>query len=91
MDGIVEIQLRRLRALLADRQIALDIDAAGTAWLADRGFDPAYGARPLKRVIQNHLQNPLAGKILEGAVKEGDTVRVTAEDGNLRILPGRAS
>ena len=91
MDGIVEIQLRRLRALLADRQIALDIDKAGTAWLADRGFDPAYGARPLKRVIQNHLQNPLAGKILEGAVKEGDTVRVTAEDGDLRILPAHAS
>ena len=85
MDGIVDIQLERLRHLLADRQITLDLDGAARAWLADKGYDPVYGARPLKRVIQQYLQNALANLILEGRVREGDTVQVSAGDGGLIV------
>ncbi len=78
MDGIVDIQLGRLEKLLADKHIAVELDAAAKARLADRGYDPVYGARPLKRVIQTDLQNPLASLYLEGRVKEGDTVKISA-------------
>ena len=82
MSGVVEIQLRRLTALLAERKIALSLDDKAEAWLADKGYDPVFGARPLKRVIQRELQNPLAGLILEGRVADGDRVAVSAgEDG----------
>ena len=85
MGGIVEIQLAHLRALLADRDIAIELDDSACAWLANTGYDPVYGARPLKRVIQRHLQNPLATLILEGAVAPGETVRVSAGDDGLAI------
>src|SRR3546814_9610565 len=78
MTGIVEIQLGRLHRMLADRKIALELDEQAKAWLADRGYDPVYGARPLKRVIQRELQNPLASLILEGKIGDGDTVSATA-------------
>jgi ATP-dependent Clp protease ATP-binding subunit ClpB len=78
MKGIVEIQLERLRKLLADRKITLDVDTAASAWLANTGYDPVYGARPLKREIQRELQNPLAQQILEGHIPDGSTVHVTA-------------
>ncbi len=78
MAVIVDIQLGRLRALLEDRKIGLDLDDAAMGWLAEQGYDPVYGARPLKRVIQRSLQNPLAGMLLEGAVRDGETVRVSA-------------
>ena len=64
--------------LLADRKIGRELDRTALDWLAAEGYDSTYGARPLKRVIQRSLQNSLAGMILEGAVKEGDTVRVSA-------------
>jgi ATP-dependent Clp protease ATP-binding subunit ClpB len=83
MATIVEIQLGRLRALLADRHIALELDRSALEWLAAEGYDPVYGARPLKRVIQRSLQNPLAGFILEGTVKDGETVHVSAGVGGL--------
>jgi ATP-dependent Clp protease ATP-binding subunit ClpB len=85
MDGIVRIQLGRLGALLAERKITLEIDEAAKAWLAKAGYDPVYGARPLKRVIQRHLQNPLASLILEGAVADGATVHVSARDRGIVI------
>jgi ATP-dependent Clp protease ATP-binding subunit ClpB len=85
MASIVGIQIEHLRKLLADRKIALELDRAALQWLADEGYDSTYGARPLKRVIQRSLQNPLAGMILEGAVKEGETVHVTAGTDGLRI------
>ena len=85
MAGIVDIQLGRLRQLLADRKISLDLDDQAVIWLGNMGYDPVYGARPLKRVIQRQLQNPLANLILEGAVGEGDDVRVTVRDGRLAI------
>jgi len=85
MSAIVEIQLRRLRALLAEKQIALALDEGAKAWLADAGYDPTYGARPLKRVIQRNLQNPLATMLLEGAIREGETVCVTRAGDALAI------
>ncbi|MBC8239801.1 MAG: ATP-dependent chaperone ClpB, partial [Alphaproteobacteria bacterium] len=85
MGGIVDIQLRHLAALLADRQLELSIDASASDWLAKAGYDPVYGARPLKRVIQRQLQNPLAGLILEGAVRDGETVNVSATAAGLTI------
>jgi ATP-dependent Clp protease ATP-binding subunit ClpB len=78
MTGIVTVQLAGLRKRLADRKIALEMDEAAETWLADRGYDPVYGARPLKRVIQKAVQDPLAELILSGAVKDGETVTVTA-------------
>jgi len=78
MKGIVEIQLQRLRRLLADRKITLAIDPTANTWLATAGYDPVYGARPLKRVIQRELQNPLAQQILEGRIADGSTVHVGA-------------
>jgi ATP-dependent Clp protease ATP-binding subunit ClpB len=78
MGRIVEIQLGRLQTLLEDRKITIALDAAARDWLADKGYDPAYGARPLKRVIQKSLQDPLAELILSGAVKDGDAVKVSA-------------
>ncbi|TAN71342.1 MAG: AAA family ATPase, partial [Magnetospirillum sp.] len=85
MTGIVQIQLARLRRLLADRKVTLELDEAATIWLGEKGYDPVYGARPLKRVIQRTLQNPLASQILEGGVKDGDTVKVSAAEGGLMI------
>jgi len=85
MKGIVTIQLERLRKLLADRKIILEVDSAASAWLANTGYDPVYGARPLKRVIQRELQNPLAQQILEGRIPDGSTVHVGAGDKGLVI------
>ena len=85
MGDIVDIQLGRLRNLLADRNISIELDDAARTWLANRGYDPAYGARPLKRVIQKQVQDPLAEQILAGGVKDGDTVRISVRDGDLTI------
>ena len=85
MKGIVDIQLVRLQQLLADRKIALTIDDGAREWLANAGYDPVYGARPLKRVIQRDLQNPLAQQILEGRVADGALVAVGAGENGLTI------
>jgi ATP-dependent Clp protease ATP-binding subunit ClpB len=85
MAGIVDIQLARLGAMLEERKITLELDGAARSWLAETGYDPAYGARPLKRTIQRELQNPLAGLILEGRISEGDKVMVSASDDGLVI------
>jgi ATP-dependent Clp protease ATP-binding subunit ClpB len=85
MDAIVKIQLKRLEKRLAARQITLDLDASAQTWLADEGYDPVYGARPLKRVIQTALQNPLAEAILAGDILDGSTVKVTAGPDGLII------
>jgi ATP-dependent Clp protease ATP-binding subunit ClpB len=85
MGRIVEIQLRRLENLLADRKINLDLDAEAIEWLAQKGYDPVYGARPLKRVIQKELQDPLAEKILGGEILDGSLVKVTAGSDRLNF------
>ena len=85
MTHIVDIQLDRLRAMLADRKITLDLDQAALTWLGNEGYDPVYGARPLKRVIQRSLQNALATMILEGRIEDGETVKVGVGDGTLVI------
>jgi ATP-dependent Clp protease ATP-binding subunit ClpB len=85
MASIVTIQLKHLDRLLADRNIQLALDQSARDWLAEAGYDPVYGARPLKRVIQRNLQNPLAGLILEGVIKDGENVPVTGSDAGLVI------
>ena len=85
MARIVEIQLARLRDLLRARHITIDLDQAATDWLAEQGYDPVYGARPLKRVIQRSVQNPLAGMLLDGTVHDGETVHVSASRDGLLI------
>ncbi|WP_334127936.1 ATP-dependent chaperone ClpB [Sneathiella sp.] len=85
MTAIVDIQVAHLQQLLADRNISLHLDGAAHEWLANRGYDPIYGARPLKRVIQRYLQNPLASRILEGAIGDGDTVEISASGDSLTI------
>ena len=89
MGRIVEIQFARLQKLLEDRKIVLTLDAAARDWLAEKGWDPAYGARPLKRVIQRYVQDPLAEMILAGDVKDGDRVAIS-EKGNVLTFNGKA-
>jgi ATP-dependent Clp protease ATP-binding subunit ClpB len=85
MASIVDIQVGRLQKLLADRKLKLELDDAARTWLANKGYDPTYGARPLKRVIQKEVQDPLAGQILAGKIKDGQTVKVTVKGGALVI------
>jgi ATP-dependent Clp protease ATP-binding subunit ClpB len=85
MAAIVAVQLERLKAMLADRKITLDVTSPALSWLAEAGFDPVYGARPLKRVIQRTLQNQLAQDILNGQINDGDTVTVSADRNGLII------
>jgi ATP-dependent Clp protease ATP-binding subunit ClpB len=83
MGRIVDIQIGRLSKLLEDRKITVALDKAAREWLAEKGYDPAYGARPLKRAIQKYLQDPLAELILSGKVKDGDNVKVAANKAGL--------
>jgi ATP-dependent Clp protease ATP-binding subunit ClpB len=91
LTQIVDIQLERVRRLLAERHLTLDVTKAAKAWLAESGWDPTYGARPLKRAIQRELQDPLALSLLQGEFRDGDTIRVTAEGDQLifeKVLAG---
>ena len=85
IGAIVDIQIARLQALLVDRKITVELDEAARTWLGDKGYDPAYGARPLKRVIQKALQDPLADLILAGDVADGDVVKVSVEGSGLSL------
>ncbi|MHB2169431.1 ATP-dependent chaperone ClpB [Alsobacter sp. R-9] len=85
MGAIVDIQLTRLQKLLDERKLVLALDASARTWLADKGYDPAYGARPLKRVIQKNVQDPLAELILSGKIHDGDEVSISAGPEGLRI------
>jgi ATP-dependent Clp protease ATP-binding subunit ClpB len=95
MGGIVEIQLRRLEERLAGRKIRLELDESAKQWLADEGYDPVFGARPLKRVMQRALQDQLAEMLLAGEVRDDDTVPVTAGPDGLivgtRVAPGASA
>ncbi|MBY5792460.1 ATP-dependent chaperone ClpB [Rhizobium leguminosarum bv. viciae] len=85
MGAIVDIQLKRLVALLSERKIVIDLDEEARHWLANKGYDPVYGARPLKRVIQKFVQDPLAEQILSGQVPDGSTVTVTSGSDRLQF------
>ncbi|WP_293795760.1 ATP-dependent chaperone ClpB [uncultured Bosea sp.] len=85
MDAIVDIQMARLQKLLTDRKITLELSKEAREWLADKGYDPAYGARPLKRVIQKSVQDPLAEAILGGEIVDGETVPITVGPGSLML------
>jgi ATP-dependent Clp protease ATP-binding subunit ClpB len=76
MDNIVRIQLKRVEKLLADRRMTLAVDEAALHWMAERGYDPVYGARPLKRVIQKELVDPIARKLLAGDLEDGQVIEV---------------
>ncbi len=90
MGQIVEIQLGSLERLLAERKISLELDDTARAWLAQKGYDPAYGARPLKRVIQREVQDPLADKILAGEIGDGSKVRIVGGNEHLLFVPQEA-
>jgi len=88
IKSIVEIQLRRLRRNLAERKLALEVAESAKALIADKGYDPVYGARPLKRTIQRLIQDPLAVKILEGEFREGDQIQIDARGDILEFSHG---
>jgi ATP-dependent Clp protease ATP-binding subunit ClpB len=85
MGPIVDIQVARVQALLKDRKIALELTDGARAWLGRVGYDPVYGARPLKRAVQKYLQDPLADAILRGEIRDGQTIRVDEGDGALKL------
>ena len=89
MAKIVDIQIKRLQKLLADRKLTIELDDKAKEWLGQKGYDPAYGARPLKRVIQKYVQDPLAELILQSKVREGDRVKITADKNGL-VINGQA-
>ena len=88
---IIDVQLERLRAMLAERGMVLELDESARELLASEGYDPNYGARPLKRAIQTLIQNPLAVKLLQGEILPGQKIRVTAEGDKLVINPEQAA
>jgi ATP-dependent Clp protease ATP-binding subunit ClpB len=85
MGPIVEIQVARVGKLLHDRKIRLELTDGARAWLGRVGYDPVYGARPLKRAVQRYLQDPLADALLRGEILDGTTVRVDEGDGGLSL------
>jgi len=85
MGPIVDIQVARLQTLLDDRKIEIALDSKAREWLANAGYDPVYGARPLKRVIQRRLQDPLAQLLLEGKISDGAKIKVGAGKNGLTI------
>jgi ATP-dependent Clp protease ATP-binding subunit ClpB len=85
MARIVDIQMKRLARLLEDRKISIKLETSARDWLAEKGWDPAYGARPLKRVIQKSVQDPLAEMILSGRIKDGATVTISASKQGLKF------
>jgi ATP-dependent Clp protease ATP-binding subunit ClpB len=82
---IVEQQLQRVRRMLGERKIVLEVTDAAKALIAEEGYDPAYGARPLKRAIQKHIQNPLAIRLLEGQFDDGDRIRIDRAEGSAQL------
>jgi ATP-dependent Clp protease ATP-binding subunit ClpB len=89
MDAIVKVQLQRVEKLLADRRMSIAVDAGALHWLGERGYDPVYGARPLKRVIQKELVDPIARKLLSGEFADGAVIEVSAQGDGLVIGKAR--
>jgi ATP-dependent Clp protease ATP-binding subunit ClpB len=91
IEKIIEVQLERLRSNLAERGITIILEDSAKELLATEGYDPTFGARPLKRAIQTLVQNPLAIKLLNGEIRSGSTIHVTADDGKLKFIPEAAT
>ena len=89
MDDIVRIQLQRVEKMLADRRMSISLDPSALHWLGERGYDPVYGARPLKRVIQKELMDPIARKLLAGEMADGSVIEVSADADGLVIGKAR--
>ena len=89
LTSIVEIQLDRLRNRLADRRLTLQVSAAAKTWLADHGYDPVYGARPLRRLVQSAIGDQMAKSLLAGQIHDGDTVLIDRDGDGLSVLPRR--
>jgi ATP-dependent Clp protease ATP-binding subunit ClpB len=87
---IIDVQLGKLRQMLADRGITIELDDSAKQLLVRAGYDPVYGARPLKRAIQTLIQNPLAVKLLQGDISSGQTVRVSADGDEMKFTPVEA-
>jgi ATP-dependent Clp protease ATP-binding subunit ClpB len=87
ISKIIDVQLEKLRAMLAERGVNIELDQSAKDLLVQEGYDPVYGARPLKRAIQTLVQNPLAVRLLKGEILSGQTVRVTVKDGQLQFAP----
>ena len=85
LKSIVELLIRDVEKRLAERTIKIEVHEEARAWLAQKGYDPVYGARPLRRAIQRYLENPVSTRILRGEFKEGDTIAVSLQDDNLRF------
>jgi ATP-dependent Clp protease ATP-binding subunit ClpB len=85
LAGIAQLQIEALQSRLVDRRITLSVHEDAIAWLVDRGFDPAYGARPLRRLVQTAIGDSLAKEILSGAVRDGDTVQIAVAEGGERL------
>jgi ATP-dependent Clp protease ATP-binding subunit ClpB len=88
---IIDVQLEKLRKMLADRGIQIELDGSAKELLVKEGYDPTFGARPLKRAIQTMIQNPLATKILNGDISSGQAIKISAENGELKFEPGKAT
>jgi ATP-dependent Clp protease ATP-binding subunit ClpB len=87
LTKIVEIQLERLRARLTERRISLSVTPAALRYLGERGYDPVYGARPLKRLIQQEIETPMARQLVKGDMRDGDTATVDLKDRHIVIVP----
>ena len=83
MKSIVDLLIHEIERRLAERDIKLEVSDEAKAWLAQKGYDPVYGARPLRRAIQRYMENPISTKILQGEFKEGDTIAVSLKEDNL--------
>ncbi len=83
LETVVELMVRDLQKRLAERKLSIEITMKAKAWLAEEGYDPAFGARPLRRVIQRYVENPLSTRLLRGELKEGDAVQIDLSDGDL--------
>ncbi|RLC68007.1 MAG: ATP-dependent Clp protease ATP-binding subunit, partial [Chloroflexi bacterium] len=85
LKSIVDLLIRQVEQRLSERSIKLEIDEEAKAWLAHRGYDPVYGARPLRRAIQRYVENPISTRILQGEFKEGDTIAISLQEDNLNF------
>jgi ATP-dependent Clp protease ATP-binding subunit ClpC len=91
LKSIVDLLIREVEGRLADRKIKLEVNEEAKVWLVQKGYDPVFGARPLRRAIQKYVENPVSTKILQGEFKEGDTIAVSLQEDNLSFAPRKTA